>query len=242
MSHRAMTFDDERFSVNTAFIKKSGEHFEVVVDPDVAVAFKESGKGDVREIVKSGHVYTNVKKGDLASEMLMREVFGTSEPFAVAERIIREGEVQLTKEHRDRIRENKRKRIIALIARNAIDPRTKLPHPQQRIELALEEAKVKIEEFKTADDQITDVVRKLQPILPIRFENALIEIHIPVQYAPKLYGNVQGFGTIKKQQWLSDGSWQGELEVPAGLVPDIIDQLNAKTHGSVQVTPIGRGH
>ena len=172
MSRPTMTFDDERFSLNTAFLKKGGEHFEVVVDPDAAVTFKESGKGDIRDIVKSGHVYTHAKKGDMASEHLMKEVFGSIDPFVVAQQIIKEGEIQLTKEFRDKLREQKRKRVISLIMRNAIDPRTKYPIPLVRIELAMEEAKIKIEEFKTADDQVQDVVRKLQPILPIKFEHA----------------------------------------------------------------------
>jgi ribosome maturation protein SDO1 len=166
----------------------------------------------------------------------MKQVFGTSDGFAVAERIIREGEIQLTKEYRDGLRERKRSRIIALILRNAIDPRTKLPIPRTRIELALEEAKVKVEDFKSAEDQVQDVVRKLQPVLPIRFEHARIAVVIPAQYAPKTYGLLASWGTIIRQEWLADGSWAGELDVPAGMVAELIDTLNSKTHGGVQVT------
>lgn len=231
-----MTFDEEKFSVNTAWLKKNGQHFEVVVDPDAAVIFKENGKGDVRDIVKSKHVYTDAKKGDLAPETLMKEVFGSTDGFVVAERIIREGEIQLTKEFRDGLREKKRKRVIALILRNAIDPRTKLPIPQTRIELAMDEAKIKLEDFKSAEDQVADVVRKLQPVLPIKFEHATLEILIPANYAPKVYGTLSSWGTIKRQEWLADGSWAGELDIPAGMVMELIDTLNSKTHGGVQVT------
>jgi ribosome maturation protein SDO1 len=231
-----MTFDDERFSINTAWIKKNGQHFEIVVDPDAAVLFRESGKGAIHDIVKSKHVYTDAKKGDLAPESLMKEVFGTVDSFAVAEHIIREGEIQLTKEFRDGLRVKKRARVISLILRNAIDPRTKLPIPQTRIELAMEEAKIKLEDFKSAEDQVHDIVRKLQPVLPIKFEHATLEILIPAQYAPKVYGTLTNWGTIKRQEWLADGSWMGELDVPAGMVMELIDTLNSKTHGGIQVT------
>ena len=231
-----MTFDEERFSINIAFIKKGGENFEVVVDPDAAVLFKETGKGDIRDIIKSAHVYTHAKKGDLASEHVMKEMFGSAEPLVVAERIIREGEIQLTKEFRDGLREKKRNRVISLILRNAIDPRTKLPIPQTRIELAMDEAKIKLEDFKSAEDQVHDIVRKLQPVLPIKFEHATLEIIIPSQYAPKVYGVLASWGTVKRQEWLADGSWAGELDVPAGMVMELIDTLNSKTHGGVQVT------
>jgi ribosome maturation protein SDO1 len=238
MGHRPMTFDEERFSINTAFIKKGGEHFEVVIDPDAAIAFKQTGQGNVHEIVKSGHVFFDAKKGELASEQYMKTVFGSTDPYFVAERIIRDGEIQLTKEHRDKLREQKRNRVMSIIHRNAIDPRTKLPHPMTRIELAFEEAKIKLDEFKKAEDQVQDIVKKLQPILPIKFEQKLLQVHIPGQYAAKLYQTVSGYGTIKKQDWLNDGSWAGELELPAGLVNECIDALNSKTHGNVQITQL----
>lgn len=236
MSHRPLTFDDERFSVNTAWIRKGGEHFEVVVDPDAAIAFKHNGaKSDIRDIVKSGHVYFDAKKGDLASEQHMQAVFGTSDPFAVAEHIVREGEIQLTKEHRDKLREQKRTKIIATIHRNAIDPKSGLPHPIQRLELAFEEARIRIDELRKAEDQIQEIVKKLQPILPIRFEQRTLEVLVPAQWGAKLYQTMSAFGTLKRQEWLSDGSLLAELEVPAGMVPECIDALNSKTHGNVQI-------
>lgn len=231
-----MTYDEERFSINTAWLRKGGEHFEVVVDPDAAIAFRQSdAKNDIREVVKSGHVFFDAKKGDIASEQHMKDVFGTSEPFVVAAIIVREGQIQLTKEHRDKLREQKRARIVNIIQCNAIDPRAGTPHPRQRIELAFEEARIHIDEFRKAEDQVQDVIKKLQPILPIRFERRILEIIVPAQYAGKLYSTISGYGTIRKQDWLTDGSWLGEAEVPAGLVAELMDELNNKTHGGVQV-------
>lgn len=231
-----MSIDEERFSVNTAWMKKDGEHFEVVVDPDLAIAFKQTGAGDIHDIVKSGHVFFDAKKGEKASEQQMKTFFGTSDEFQIATIIIKEGELQLTKEHRDKLRAQKRKRIISIIQRNAADPRTKLPHPITRIELAFDEAKIRIDELKRAEDQVQDIVKKLQPILPIRFEQKVLHIHLPALHAAKLHGLIASYGTLKKQEWLNDGSWSGEVEVPAGIALECIDMLNNKTHGSAQIT------
>ena len=236
MGNRPMTFDEERFSVNTAWIKKGGVHFEVVVDPDAAIAFKQHGTGAVRDIVKSGHVWFDAKKGELASEQQMRAVFGSADAFTVAEKIIREGEIQLTQEHRELLREQKRKRLLELIHRNAIDPKTKLPHPLTRLELAFSEARIRVDELKRAEDQLQEVLKKLQPILPIRFEQAIIHIHVPVEHAGKAHASASTFGTLKRSEWLTDGSWSAELLLPAGMVPECVDALNKKTHGSVQVS------
>lgn len=230
-----MTFTEERVSFNLAWIKKAGEHFEVVIDPDAAIAFREARTGNIHDIVKSAHIFKDAKKGLLANEHHMKESFGTSEPYAVAEYLIRHGEIQLTQEHRDKLREQKRNKIISTIQRNAMDPRTKLPHPRQRIELAFDEAKIKIDEIKSAEDQVQEIVKKLQPILPIRFEHTMLQIHVPAQHAPKLYPTIQSFGEIKKQEWLHDGSWLGSVEIPAGMLTECVDTLNSRTHGSVQI-------
>ncbi len=50
--------------------------------------------------------------------------------------------------------EDKRKQIIQYINKNFVDPKTKLPHPIQRIENALEDVRVIIDPFKKAEDQI----------------------------------------------------------------------------------------
>ena len=43
------------------------------------------------------------------------------------------------------MQEEKRLMVIATITREAINPQTKLPHPARRIEIAMEEAKVRID-------------------------------------------------------------------------------------------------
>lgn len=229
------TYDQERVSFNLARLKRGGSNYEVVIDPDKAVAFKEGGPLDLDEVLKAEQVFFDAKKGEHASEDRMEEVFGTDDPLRIAETILREGELQLTAEHRAKVREAKRKRLVQLIARNACDPRTKLPHPQARIESAMEEAKVHVDELKRPEDQLQDVIKQLRPLLPISVETRKALITIPSQYAAKAYGTLQSYGTIAKDSWLDDGSWKGTLEVPAGMVNELIDALNGLTHGSVNV-------
>ena len=49
-----------------------------------------------------------------------------------------------------------------------VDPKTQLPHPVQRILLAMEEGKIKIDEFKDEQLQLDEIIKKLQPLLPIK--------------------------------------------------------------------------
>lgn len=209
--------------------------FELVVDPDEAVKLRETGEGSVVDVVRAQKVFSDAKKGAVASPEELKALFGTDQFEEVAATILKEGEIQLTAEHRERVREVKRKQLVTLLHRNAIDPKTRLPHPEKRIELALEEAKVKIDEFRTVEQQLDDVVRKLQPILPLRFEVAHLTVRVPSQYAGKLYGEIEQMAKIVKDSWLNDGSWQAEVELPAGLKVELVEMLNNATHGGATV-------
>jgi len=229
------TFDQERVTFNLARLKKGGHVFEVVVDPDAAITLKETGNDEVDDVVKAQKVFADAKKGLLAGEEEMMTVFGTTVFEEVAKKILDEGEIQLTTEYRDKIRAAKLRQLIARIHRNAIDPKTGNPHPEKRIELAFDEAKVHVDEFRTVEQQLNDVVKKLQPILPLKFELAHLTVRVPSQYAGKMYGEVARLAKIVRDSWLNDGSWQADVELPAGMKNDLIDAMNNETHGGASI-------
>lgn len=220
---------------NLARLRKSGEVFEVSIDPDLAIQLKKGKEVGIDKVLNAKNIFSDVRKGLLASEERVKEVFGTDDINEIAKKIIKEGDISLTSEYRNKLREEKKKQIITTISRNAIDPQTKLPHPPARIEAAMDEAGVKIDELKSADEQIEDVLDKLKPIIPIKIQADEIELIIPSNYAAKAYPVAKNFGKIKKQEWRNDGSWYGIIEVPAGLVQDMIDKLNSITHGGIEL-------
>ncbi|MCM2324937.1 MAG: ribosome assembly factor SBDS, partial [Candidatus Woesearchaeota archaeon] len=197
------------------------------------VDFKNK-KVDVKEILLYDKIFSDVKKGYSASEEVMKSAFGTTDSLEIAKVILNEGEIQLTQEYREQKRKEKHNRILDIITRNAIDPRSGLPHPRNRIESAMEEAKFKVDELKNAEDQVNDVVAKLRPILPIKFATKEIEIKIGHQYAGKVHATVGRYGKVLSENWLTDGSWFGVVEIPAGLQNDFFDALNKLTHGGVE--------
>lgn len=231
------TFDRERYSLNLAKMKKGGEDFEVVVDPDQAIAYKQEQPGvDIKDVLKAEQVYADAKKGELASEEHMQAVFGTQDPLEVADVLLKEGEIQLTHEHREQLREQKYNKIVSTIHMNAINPQTGTVHPQDRIRRALEEAKFRIDEFKKAQDQVQDALKQIRPILPIKFTTFIADIHLPAEQASKCYGTLTKYGTLQKEQWLSDGTLAAKLELPAGRYSALVDELSSKTHGDVEIT------
>ncbi|MBR9693056.1 ribosome assembly factor SBDS [Candidatus Woesearchaeota archaeon] len=229
------TFDREKVSFNLARLRKGGEVFEIVVDPDAAIAFKETGSGNLKDVFRAEEIFSDAKKGLIASPDRLTSVLGCNDFDGASKKIIDEGEIQLTAEHREKVRTAKLRKLVVKIHRNAIDPKTGNPHPEKRIELAMDEAKVKIDEFRTVEQQLDEVVKKLQPILPLRFEIAKLTVRIPSQYAAKMYGEIERMAKIVKDSWLNDGSWEAQVELPAGLKLDFSDMLNGATHGGATI-------
>ncbi len=232
--------DHEHASFSLARLKKGGKTFELAVDADKAVGFREGKAVPVHEIVRSQeHIFADVKDGELANEHDLADIFGTTDFMAIAHKILTEGQIQLTAEYRQKIREAKRRKIVDLIARNAMDPKTHLPHPPLRIESAMEEAKVKIDEFRSAEDQIDAIVKALRSIIPVSMEKKRLSVTIPAQYAGKAVGLLHQFAKPKEEKWQNDGSYTCVMELPAGLEADFYDRLRHATDGYMESHAIG---
>ena len=217
-----------------ARLRTQGLLFEILVDCGNALALKEGKNIGMHDILAAMRVFSDAKKGLEASVTAMKQIFGTSDPEEVAKQIIQKGEIQLTQGYRERIREEKRKQIINVIHMNGVDPKTHLPHPPQRIENAFIEAKFHVDEFKPVQEQVQEALKKLRPILPIRFEVKEIAIKLPPEHAPKCYAIVKSFGTILREEWQSNGNWVAVVEMPGGMESDFYDRLNKICHGNVE--------
>jgi ribosome maturation protein SDO1 len=164
----------------------------------------------------------------------MHKVLGTMDILEAASIILLKGELQLTTEQRKRMQEEKRKQVIALIARNCINPVTKTPHPPQRIEMAIEEARVNIDPFKSAESQVQDVLKELRPLIPLRMEMTQIAVKANGAHYGRLVGECRSFGKVLREEWTKAGEWVCLVEIPAGLQIEFFDMLNKRTHGEVE--------
>jgi len=217
-----------------------GERFEVLVDPDKAYEFRESGSWD-KDILAEEAIFTDTHKGDRAKTDHLERAFKTTDAIEIAKIIIAKGDIQLTTDHRRKLREKKQKKIVSIIARNSINPQTNTPHPPERIEAAMEEAGVHIDIFASVEEQVKTVLARLRPLIPIRFEKTELAIKLSGEDYGKCYGDIVSFGEIRKQEWQKDGSWIGIVEIPAGVRMDMMDRLNNKTKGNVEMKILKHG-
>ncbi|MDG6223769.1 MAG: ribosome assembly factor SBDS [Candidatus Bathyarchaeota archaeon] len=223
----------DRYTI--ARITQNGEHFEILAKPELALSFKlGKSNNSVSEVIASDIIFTDAGKGTKASEEKLKEVFGTVDSLKIAEIILKKGDLQLTTDQRKQMVEEKRRQIIAFISRECIDPKTNLPHPPIRIEHAMEQIHFSIDASKSVEEQAKDIIKLLRPIIPLKMEKISVEVHAPPEHASRVYGTVKGFGTLKRDQWLADGSWSALVEMSAGSYGPLLDKLGKLTKGNIE--------
>jgi ribosome maturation protein SDO1 len=152
----------------------------------------------------------------------------------IAERIIKEGELQLTTEQRRRMIEQKKIQIANIISRKGINPQTNTPHPPQRIINVMEQAGVNIDPFLDAELQVDKVLKSIKTILPIKFQNVVLQIKIPPQFSGSAYSVLKSAGSITSEEWLGDGSLLVSVKILAGVQDELFQKLSSLTHGNFE--------
>ncbi len=211
-----------------------GSRFEVLVDPEAVQELKDGKTVNLADKLALDQVFKDAKKGDKISEEHLEKTFHTRDLAEIARQIVLKGEVQVTTEQRHKLQEAKRRQIVATIARNAMNPQTGAPHPAARIEAAMLEAKVHVDPFRPVDAQVQEVLAKLRPLLPIRLDVVKVRVRVPGQHYPRVIGEIRGLGRLLEETWLSDGSWNGIVEIPAGIQTELYEKLNARTKGAAE--------
>lgn len=239
MSMQQNIYTKEKISLNVARIKKEGINFEVVLsDPEKAYNLRHGKEENIRDIISSEHVFIDAKKGDLSSETELERIFKTTDVIEIAKKIILNGEINLTSEQRKKMNDAKRRKIIQYIHQNSFDPKTKLPHPVQRLENAIEELKISINPEENFDYILKKVVEKLKTVLSISFEKIRLDVRIPQEYAAHAYSVVKTKFSLSSESWGNDGSVSFEILVVGGQKSDLFSLLNKITSGTALIEEI----
>lgn len=215
-----------------------GDKFEILVKPDPALEYRLGKRRDISAVLAAEEIYTDSGKGTRASGEKLLRAFQTEDPVAIAEKIMRKGDLNLTTDQRRRMTEEKRKQIVAFIAKTYVDPRSHLPHPPLRIEQAMKDARVSVDPQKSVEEQTKDLVDRLRSIIPLKSENLSLEIVVPAQFAAQSYSVLKSVGSLQKEEWQANGSLKAILEIPAAARPNVIDRLGSITKGTATVEVI----
>lgn len=207
-----------------ARLEKFGKRFEVLADPDLVEKWKSDNSSvELDDLLAMDEVFHDARGGERVPDELKLEVFGSIDIQEIIKVIFDKGSIQLTTAQRKARVEVMRQKIIHAIHSDAIDPRSKSPHPRTRIELALEESRYSVDPFKPIDKQIEEAVNKLRPLIPLSFELIQLAFKLPSSGYGKASQILRKYQ--RKEEWLSDGSWVCIAELPAGRKGDLISSV-----------------
>ena len=207
-----------------ARLEKGGKRYEALVDPDMVEQWKEDSSNiQLDDFMAMDEIFHDARAGERPTEDALMNTFETLDVETILNIILDKGSIQLTTAQRKARVEHMRQQIIHHIHSQAIDPKSKSPHPRTRIELALQESKYSVDPFKRLEEQIKDAIAKLKPLIPLSFESVRLAFRVP----GSAYGSVsQLLRTYqKKEGWLENGDWACVIEIPAGMKGDIIGQV-----------------
>jgi len=219
-----------------ARLESHGQRFEVLVDPDAALAIKRGEfEGDLEDVIAADDVFEDASRGDRPPENALEEVFETTDPLDIIPEVIERGEIQITAEQRREMQEQKHKQLVDHITRNAVNPQMDdAPHPPERIESALEEAGFKIDPMEPVETQVDEALDALRPVIPIRFDEMTVAVQVPADHAGSAQARIRQFGELQSEEWQSDGSWIGVIRFPAGMQNEFYDVVNEHTSGEAE--------
>ena len=220
----------EKYTI--ARLTKDKVHFEILVKPQKALSYRNGKLSAISSVLITDQIFSDANKGKKISEEQMLTAFETIDPHKIADVILKKGTLQLTTEQRRKMVDDKRKQIIDFISRQAVDPKTSLPHPPLRIENAMEQIRYIIDPYKPLEEQARDIVKLLRPILPLKIEQISVSVTIPVQYAARAYGTIKTFGELRSEEWRADGSWSGIIDLSAGAYSSFLTKLGNITKGN----------
>ena len=207
-----------------ARMEKGGKRYEILVDPEMVDDLKNDPNSvNIDDFLAMDEVFHDARGGERPTEEAIQNTFNTQEILEITKIILDKGSIQLTTNQRKSMVERMRQKIVHHIHSQAVDPKTKSPHPVTRIELALDESRYSVDPFKKLDLQIKDAVDKLKLLIPLSFETVRLAFKIPGT----------GYGSSQrilrqyqvKEGWLEDGSWACVIDCPAGMKGEIIGMI-----------------
>ena len=211
-----------------------GNRFEILIDPKSAQEYKEGDDIDWEDAIAADGIWTDSAKGDRAPEHLVNDTFESTDLIEIYKIILTEGNIQLTSQQRNEMVDKKRKQIIAHVVANAMNPQTGGPHPPQRIENAIDEARFSIDPMEAIERQVEKLIKSIKPLIPISFEKIRVAVKIQAIHVGKCYGQISSLATIQSEEYQKDGSWIGMLEMSAASFVKLEDALGSLTKGTAE--------
>jgi ribosome maturation protein SDO1 len=169
--------------------------FEIACYPNKVVNQREGLEDDLSQVLQTETIFTNVSRGDIATNEDLITVFGTTNHLKICKQIIQEGNLQVSNKEREYISESLQRDVINLLTQMTMDAQTGYPLTATQLQAAMDDIHFRItskgslrgsrsSKQKEEEDEVKliarDCVKRLELGLPNRIArvNMLIKISL----------------------------------------------------------------
>jgi rRNA metabolism SBDS family protein len=209
---------------------KKGKHsFEIMTKPGSVRLFL-SGKLGWDKVLSAEAIFTNAKKGNIAREQDLQEVFRTCDINKCAEIMVREGEAQVSASERKEDIDTHCRAIIAYLHRSFTD-QTNTRYPISKLELVMEEAKIRVDPAISVHKQAEEVIKRMQGKMVFKKGTTDYTITVSKAYAKKCGVIICKYSpAMHKEQRNPDGiTWK--ICLALGDMENFTNEMNKITEG-----------
>jgi len=223
---------DEAFEVRYKF---SGENFQVLVDFDKLNEFKKnSDEMSVYDVLADTKIFKDQKKGELASEHLLNEIFKAKSEEEILKEILLKGECQIPTAYLNKLRSEKKIQVITYIAQNALNPQTKGKYMFSMIESEVNKLKFNFDPNKEFIIQAEEVLILLKKQMPISLEKVILQIKIPGEFCGGFYGPFRKYGKITKEYFDDHGNLHLHIQIMEYILDTVIDYIKKHSNSTAE--------
>ena len=208
--------------------------FEVLTK-DGSVRKYRDGKLGWDHVLEADVIFTNQKRGNVASASDLKQVFGSEELSKCLEIIVKEGDLQINAHERKEDMERHRRAVAGYLQKNYIDGSNNLPFPLPRLEPIMDESKVRLDVSSNVQSQAEEIVKRMLGVVLFKKNAVECVMQLKHEYIAKCQDIVHKMTDIRKERWTSEGC-EWELCLVPSNVDAFMSALNKSTEGDYTIT------
>eukprot|EP00037_Helgoeca_nana_P005827 m.54321 g.54321 ORF g.54321 m.54321 type:complete len:252 (+) comp16762_c0_seq2:115-870(+) len=216
--------------------KKGGKRFELACYRNKVMSWRQKEESDLDEVVQTHTVFTNVSKGQVAKKSDLFKAYGTEDEAQIVLEILAKGQLQVSKEEREKSSEAMFTEIAKDVAARCVNPDTSRPYTIVQIERAMKDVHVSVQPTHTSKKQALEVIKLLQETIPIKRAQMRLQIRLPKANAKAVKVLV-----LTHVASVVSEEWDGDLDIVCLVDPgsyraiDEVVQSETKGRGAVNI-------
>ncbi|CCF73374.1 SDO1, SBDS, ribosome maturation protein SDO1 [Babesia microti strain RI] len=123
--------------VATVRLKLHGQRFEIACYKNKVLDWRSGVKCDIKDVVQSDLIFTNVSKGQVANKKQIEKCFKSLNNDEIVRVILQKGDLQISHEERLQSLQKKFKDVVSILHEMCINPQTGYPLTRTMIEESL---------------------------------------------------------------------------------------------------------